>query len=66
MAFSEAQLLGQGLQGIAENLNRARDSLTRTLRLLRESPTVFLPSHDPDALARLASGAVVAPATPRP
>lgn len=60
LAFSEAQLLAQGLQGIAYDLDAARDTLARTLRYARETPTVFLPTHDPQSLEHLAAGATVA------
>jgi glyoxylase-like metal-dependent hydrolase (beta-lactamase superfamily II) len=60
LAFSEAQLRAQGLQGIAQNLDQARTTLTRTLQFVGEQPTVFLPSHDPQALERLQAGRVVA------
>ncbi|GAB4208512.1 MAG: N-acyl homoserine lactonase QqlR [Roseiflexaceae bacterium] len=59
LTFSQDQLLAQGLQGIAQDLGHARQALERTLRLARSTPTVFLPSHDPASLARLATGAVV-------
>lgn len=59
LAFSEAQLSAQGLQGIAQNLGQARASLERTWRFVQSTPTVFLPSHDPLALQRLRDGATV-------
>lgn len=60
LAFSEGQLLRQGLQGIAYDLGAARTTLAQVLRYVRETPTVFLPTHDPLALERLAAGATVA------
>lgn len=59
LAFSEAQLRAQSLQGIAQDLGRARASLGRTWRFVQSTPTVFLPSHDPHALQRLRDGATV-------
>jgi glyoxylase-like metal-dependent hydrolase (beta-lactamase superfamily II) len=56
LAFSEGQLRAQGLQGIAQNLDQARDTLARTLRYVRDTPTVFLHSHDPQSLERLRGG----------
>lgn len=58
MAFTAEQLHTQGLQGIAQNLGQARDTLRRTLAFTRRTPTVFLPSHDPQSLARLRMGIV--------
>lgn len=59
LAFSEGQLRAAGLQGIAQDLRQARATLERTWRLVQSTPTVFLPSHDPDALRRLRDGATV-------
>jgi glyoxylase-like metal-dependent hydrolase (beta-lactamase superfamily II) len=54
LAFSEKQMQRQGLQGIAQNLQRSRETLSRTRHYLQRHPTVFLPSHDPLSLRRLA------------
>jgi N-acyl homoserine lactone hydrolase len=59
LAFSEAQLRAQGLQGIAQDLGQARATLEQTWRFVQSTPTVFLPSHDPHALQRLRDGATV-------
>ena len=59
LAFSEAQLLVKGLQGIAQDLGQARATLERTWRFVQSTPTIFLPSHDPQALQRLRDGATV-------
>jgi glyoxylase-like metal-dependent hydrolase (beta-lactamase superfamily II) len=56
LAFSSAQLREQGLQGIAQDLDKARDALTRTLAFTRQTPTIFLPTHDPQSLTRLRTG----------
>jgi glyoxylase-like metal-dependent hydrolase (beta-lactamase superfamily II) len=60
LAFSENQLLNQGLQGIAYDLSAARTTLNRVNRYVRDTPTIFLPTHDPLALQRLATGTTVA------
>jgi N-acyl homoserine lactone hydrolase len=60
LAFSEGQLLAQELQGIAYDLSAARTTLAQVLRYVRETPTVFLPTHDPLALQRLDAGTTVA------
>jgi glyoxylase-like metal-dependent hydrolase (beta-lactamase superfamily II) len=59
LAFSEAQLRAQGLQGIAQDLGQARATLERAWRFAQLTPTIFLPSHDPQALQRLRDGATV-------
>lgn len=59
LAFSEAQLRDRGLQGIAQNLGQARATLDQTWRFAQRTATVFLPSHDPDALQRLRDGSTV-------
>jgi glyoxylase-like metal-dependent hydrolase (beta-lactamase superfamily II) len=59
LAFSEEQLRNRGLQGIAQDLAQASITLDRTWRFVQSTPTVFLPSHDPDALGRLRDGATV-------
>lgn len=59
LAFSEDQLLAQGLQGIAYDLGTARATLQQVLSYVRETPTVFLPTHDPLALERLARATTV-------
>lgn len=61
LAFSEAQLRGRGLQGIAQDLGQARATLERTWHYVRGTPTVFLPSHDPQALRRLRDGVITSP-----
>jgi glyoxylase-like metal-dependent hydrolase (beta-lactamase superfamily II) len=60
LAFSEAALLGQELQGIAHDLGAARSTLRQVVQFVRATPTVFLPTHDPLALQRLAAAATVA------
>lgn len=56
LAFSDAQLQQQGLQGIAHDLTKARDTLARTLTFTRQTPTIFLPTHDVQSLNRLRTG----------
>lgn len=53
LAFSSAQLHEQGLQGIAQDLGKARETLQRTLAFTRRTPTIVLPTHDPQSLTRL-------------
>jgi glyoxylase-like metal-dependent hydrolase (beta-lactamase superfamily II) len=59
VAFSERQLLAQEIQGICQDVRQSRRSLTRIRDLVQQSPTVFLPSHDPESLLRLKQGQTV-------
>ncbi|GAB4113250.1 MAG: N-acyl homoserine lactonase QqlR [Roseiflexaceae bacterium] len=58
LAFREQQLLESGLQGIAYNTSEARQTLQQVQRYIAQHPTIFLPSHDPVTLTRLAHKAV--------
>lgn len=51
--YSEAQLLRNGIDGVAINAGEAQESVERLRELCREAPTVVLPTHDPDSAARL-------------
>jgi N-acyl homoserine lactone hydrolase len=53
-SYSQQTLLDQAVDGVAPDERVALETLARLLELTRESPTVYLPSHDPDAPARLA------------
>jgi glyoxylase-like metal-dependent hydrolase (beta-lactamase superfamily II) len=47
-------LMRQGIaDGVTNDAATARDTLQRLQRLTRAQPTVYLPSHDPDAARRL-------------
>jgi glyoxylase-like metal-dependent hydrolase (beta-lactamase superfamily II) len=59
VAFSEGQLLAQEMQGISQDVSAARRSLSHVHELVRQTPTVFLPSHDPESLARFAQGRTI-------
>ncbi len=53
VVFDERQLRGRELAGVVQHVGRARNSLERVRTFVTRTPTVFLPSHDPDALTRL-------------
>lgn len=53
VAYSEALLLQDSIDGVSVDPARAHDSHRRISELAMRTPTVFLPSHDPDALTRL-------------
>ncbi len=52
-SYSEQTLLEQVADGVAPNEHVAVQTLTRILAYAGETPTVYLPSHDPDSRRRL-------------
>jgi N-acyl homoserine lactone hydrolase len=52
-SYTEAFMLQQKVDGVSPDENAARQSLKRALEFVQERPTVYLPSHDPDSVARL-------------
>ena len=52
--YSEQQLLGGWIDGVAIDARAARDSVQRLRELRALEPTIVLPTHDPDVPARLA------------
>ena len=57
-SFDEAQLKKDVVAGICEDVPEARNTLERIRTFVREHPTVYLPSHDPQSGARLAQNLV--------
>ena len=60
--YSQQLLLEQAVDGVAPDEQVARQTLARLLELARQRPTVYLPSHDPEAERRLAGRTPVTPA----
>jgi N-acyl homoserine lactone hydrolase len=54
-SYTERLMLEQAVDGISPSERIARRTLGRVLRYAEEVPTVYLPSHDPRAAARLAA-----------
>jgi glyoxylase-like metal-dependent hydrolase (beta-lactamase superfamily II) len=52
-SYTETLMLQQKLDGVAPDEDAARQSLARALHFVREQPTVYLPSHDPNSSVRL-------------
>jgi N-acyl homoserine lactone hydrolase len=52
-------MLEQAVDGVSPSERTAQRTLGRVLRYAEEVPTVYLPSHDPDSAARLATRAPV-------
>jgi hypothetical protein len=47
------------VDGVSPNEAVSRGTLARIMRLAKERPLVYLPSHDPESEARLAANAVL-------
>jgi N-acyl homoserine lactone hydrolase len=56
VTYDAAQLAADTPSGRPANLKIARETLTRVRAHLDAMPSVYLPSHDPESPARLASG----------
>jgi N-acyl homoserine lactone hydrolase len=52
-SYTEGLLIDQAIDGVAPDERGARETLRRIRELSRERPLVYLPSHDPEAAARL-------------
>lgn len=59
-SYTEALMLHQEVDGVAPDVRAASATLMRIRRFVDEHPVVYLPSHDPDAAARLANGLLAA------
>ena len=57
-SFSEDHLKRSVRQGIALAPSLARQTNRRLIAYMSENPTIYLPSHDPEAEARLCAGAL--------
>ncbi len=62
-SYTQELMLQQQVDGVSNDRVTARQTLERVYRYCHMTPTVYLPSHDPDALDRLANRQVVAPIT---
>jgi glyoxylase-like metal-dependent hydrolase (beta-lactamase superfamily II) len=60
-SYTEQLMLDQKVDGVAPDDTVAQQTLARILRFVRQQPTVYLPSHDPEAGRRLAARAVAPP-----
>lgn len=54
-SYSEQLMLAQEVDGVSQNVQIARQTLQRTLAYAQATPTVYLPSHDPESANRLAN-----------
>lgn len=66
-SYTQALMLSEKIDGVSINHLTARQTLERVHAFCRETPTVYLPSHDPDTPDRLATRQLaVARSTPVP
>ncbi|MEO8612730.1 MAG: N-acyl homoserine lactonase family protein [Chloroflexota bacterium] len=61
-SYTESTMLAQAVDGVSPDESIARTTLGRILRYTQNTPTVYLPSHDPDSATRLEAGQIVAQA----
>ncbi|MBZ0289374.1 MAG: MBL fold metallo-hydrolase, partial [Anaerolineae bacterium] len=59
-SYSESTMLAQAVDGVSPDAAVAKTTLARILRYTQHTPTVYLPTHDPEAATRLAARQVVA------
>ena len=58
-AYSQELMLRGVVDGIAPDEDAVRTTMARIRSFAAETPTVFLPAHDPDTASRLAAREVV-------
>lgn len=59
-SYTQQLMLDQQIDGVAPNVQEARQTLSVIRQFVKEIPTVYLPSHDPGSGQRLADREVVA------
>jgi len=55
VSFNQQFLLSRTVAGVSESVKKNRQTLELINQYVIQNPTVYLPSHDPDASSRLAS-----------
>lgn len=58
---SQADLLANRIPGVVRSASEARASLARIREFARQTPTIYLPAHDPEGPTRLAERQIVSP-----
>jgi N-acyl homoserine lactone hydrolase len=58
-AYDQQQLLDLAVDGVSPKDAVAKDTMNRILEHARQHPTVYLPSHDPESVARLRDTAIL-------
>lgn len=60
--YTDQHLLDQVVDGVSLDVPVARQTLANTLNYVTQTPTVYLPSHDPNSGSRLAARKIIEPA----
>ena len=58
-SYTQQFMVDQVLDGVSPNAKIARQTLTRIHDYVQTTPTVYLPTHDPEAVERLATRQIV-------
>jgi N-acyl homoserine lactone hydrolase len=58
-SYTQQLMLDERLDGVALNARAARETLQRIHQFSRSTPTIYLPTHDPQSADRLAKNTVV-------
>ncbi|GHO54499.1 N-acyl homoserine lactonase family protein [Ktedonobacter robiniae] len=54
-SYNEQLMLKQSVDGVTSNIAVYRETARQILTYMQSTPTIYLPSHDPDSLQRLAT-----------
>jgi N-acyl homoserine lactone hydrolase len=54
-SYNEQLMLEQSVDGVTSNIAVYRETARQILTYMQSTPTIYLPSHDPDSLQRLAT-----------
>jgi N-acyl homoserine lactone hydrolase len=54
-SYTQGLMLDGAADGVSPDPPTARATLARIQQVVRQRPTVYLPSHDPESVARLAN-----------
>ncbi|GHO73831.1 N-acyl homoserine lactonase family protein [Ktedonobacter sp. SOSP1-85] len=54
-SYNEQLMLEQSVDGVTSNIAAYRETARQILTYMQSTPTIYLPSHDPDSLQRLAT-----------
>jgi N-acyl homoserine lactone hydrolase len=63
-SYTQALMLAGAVDGVTIKERAARQTMQRIQQYARQTPTIYLPSHDPESAHRLETRAVVATAAP--
>ncbi len=58
-SYTQHLLLEGKVDGVSPNMDIARRTLNQIVTLAEEQPLVYLPSHDPESITRLAQQSVL-------